>query len=89
MTFASRSKLVLWVCLFCSIATTAFGQGVYRELWTNLTTSVGNSLTALTNTTYNPNWPNNPAAIYTRVFTNCETETNLKTKNGQRYRTFD
>lgn len=63
-------------------------QGVYRELWTNLTTSVGSSLAALTNTTYNPNWPNNPAAAYTRVFTNFETETNILDNYGQRLRTF-
>jgi len=87
-TFASGGKRAFWVCLACSIASTAFGQGVYRELWTNLTTSVGNSLSALTNTTYNPNWPNNPAAAYTRVFTNCETETNLMSNFGQRLRTF-
>ena len=63
-------------------------QGVYRELWTNLTTSLGSSLAALTNTTYNPNWPNNPAAAYTRVFANCETETNILDNYGQRLRTF-
>ena len=46
---------------------------MYRQLWTGLTTSQGNTLAALTNTTYNPNWPNNPNANYTRVFTNFET----------------
>jgi uncharacterized repeat protein (TIGR03806 family) len=66
----------------------ARAQGVYREMWTNLTTSLGNTLTALTNTTYNPNWPNNPVAAYTRVFTNCETETNILDNYGQRLRTF-
>lgn len=63
-------------------------QGVYRELWTNLTTSVGSSLTALTNTTYNPNWPNNPAAAYTKVFSNFETETNILDNYGERLRAF-
>ncbi|TAL02925.1 MAG: hypothetical protein EPO07_06800 [Verrucomicrobia bacterium] len=63
-------------------------QGVHREMWTNLTASLGNSLTALTNTTYNPNWPNNPVTAYTRAFTNCETETNILDNYGQRLRTF-
>jgi uncharacterized repeat protein (TIGR03806 family) len=49
---------------------------------------LGSTLTVLTNTTYNPNWPNNPAAAYTRVFTNCETETNILDNFGQRLRTF-
>ena len=30
----------------------------------------------LTNTTYNPNWPNNPAPAYTQVFPGFETEVN-------------
>jgi hypothetical protein len=55
--------------------------GMYRELWTGLTTSLGNTLTALTNTTYNPNWPNNPNPTYTRVFTNFETEINSGKNN--------
>ena len=76
------------VLIGLACARIAPAQGVYRELWTNLTTSVGNNLTALTNTTYNPNWPNNPVAAYTRVFTNCETETNILDNYGQRLRTF-
>ena len=65
----------------------AFAQGVYREMWTNLNTSLGNTLTVLTNTAYNPNWPNSPAAAYTRVFTNFETEINILDNYGQRLRT--
>ena len=34
--------------------------GVYRQLWINLNESIGNTLAMLTNTAYNPNWPNNP-----------------------------
>jgi uncharacterized repeat protein (TIGR03806 family) len=63
--------------------------GVYRELWTNLNASVGNTLAVLTNTTLNPNWPANPAAAYTRIYTNFETESNTGMNNyGQRLRTF-
>lgn len=63
--------------------------GMFRELWTGLTTSLGNTLTALTNTTYNPNWPNNPNPTYTRVFTNFETEINSGKNNyGERARAF-
>ncbi|HXR03405.1 MAG TPA: lamin tail domain-containing protein, partial [Verrucomicrobiae bacterium] len=50
--------------------------GVYRQLWTNLNSSVGNTLAALTNTSYNPNWPTNPAAAYTQVLPGFETPVN-------------
>jgi len=49
--------------------------GLYRQLWTGLSSAPGNTLDALTNTTYNPSWPNNPNLAYTRVYTNFETET--------------
>ena len=62
--------------------------GVYRELWTGLNTSLGNTLAALTNTSYNPNWPDRPDAGYTRIFTNFETEVNMLDAYGQRVRTF-
>jgi hypothetical protein len=63
--------------------------GIYRELWTNLNSSVGNTLAALTNVSLNPNWPNNPSASFTRVFTNFEAEMNTGMNNyGQRMRTF-
>jgi hypothetical protein len=62
--------------------------GVYRQLWINLNSNLGGSLTALTNTANNPNWPNNPAAAYTQVFTNFETGLNTGMNNyGQRLRT--
>jgi len=61
--------------------------GVYRQLWTGLSTTDG-SVNALTNTLLNPNWPNNPNAAYTQVFTNFETETNLLDGYGQRLRGF-
>jgi hypothetical protein len=63
--------------------------GVYRELWTNLNTSVGDNLAALTNTAYNPDWPNDPVASFTHIFTNFETEINTGMNYyGQRLRTF-
>lgn len=63
--------------------------GVYRQLWTNLNSSIGDTLAMLTNTSYNPNWPNNPAGAYTHVFTNFETELNTSMNYyGQRLRTF-
>ncbi len=62
--------------------------GVYRELWTGLPSSP-NNLAALTNTTYNPNWPDNPNDTYTKTFATFETETNTGiTYYGQRLRTF-
>ncbi|HEV7927356.1 MAG TPA: lamin tail domain-containing protein, partial [Verrucomicrobiae bacterium] len=69
-----------------SLSSTTFG--IYRERWTNLSSSVGNTLAALTNTSDNPNWPNNPVASYTHVFTNFETEINDNMNYyGQRLRT--
>src|SRR5579859_2553242 len=63
--------------------------GVYREQWTNLNSSLGNTLAALTNTTYNPNWPNNPNPAATRIFTTFETEINSGVNYyGQRVRAF-
>jgi regulation of enolase protein 1 (concanavalin A-like superfamily) len=63
--------------------------GLYRELWTGLSPAAGNSLAALTNTSSNPNWPNNPNANFTAVFTAFETETNTGMNYyGQRLRAF-
>jgi len=63
--------------------------GIYRQLWTNLTSSLGNTLAALTNTTYNTNWPNNPAAPFTHLFASFETDVNTGMNNyGQRLRAF-
>ncbi len=63
--------------------------GVYRELWTNLSATITNSLNALTNTLNNPNWPTNPAANFTTVFSNFETEvSSVNTNYGQRLRAF-
>jgi regulation of enolase protein 1 (concanavalin A-like superfamily) len=68
----------------------ASGQtfGIYRELWTGLNWSVGNSLTALTNTAYNPAWPNSPNPSYTAVYTTFNVPMNIGDHYGQRLRTF-
>jgi len=61
--------------------------GIYRQLWTNLNASVGDTLAALTNTTYNPNWPNNPSS--TEILTSFMTPVNTGVNYyGQRLRAF-
>jgi hypothetical protein len=63
--------------------------GVYRQLWTGLSTSVGNTLAALTNAADNPNWPNNPNPAYTETLTNFQTAVNTGMNYyGQRLRAF-
>ena len=63
--------------------------GVYRERWSNLDSSLGNTLMELTNTDYNPNWPDSPDPAYTQVFPGFETEVNDGVNNyGQRLRAF-
>ena len=89
----SVTRFLLPVCLFLgsfslSRCQTNLVFGVYRELWTNLNPNIG-GLAALTNTTYNTNWPNSPAAAYTKIYTNFETEANTGMDYyGQRLRTF-
>jgi len=61
--------------------------GIYREKWTGLNGSQPNTLDVLTNTAYNPNWPNNPDPSYTRIFDTFETEVNAGNYYGQRLRT--
>ncbi len=63
--------------------------GVYRELWPGLDPSLGDTLDALTNTLYNPNWPDNPDPNYTQVYTNFEAGVNTGMYYyGQRMRAF-
>jgi regulation of enolase protein 1 (concanavalin A-like superfamily) len=63
--------------------------GLYREWWSNLSPTPGNTLAALTNTAYNPNWPNNPDTNFTAIYTAFETETNTGINYyGQRLRGF-
>ncbi|HEY5233368.1 MAG TPA: lamin tail domain-containing protein [Verrucomicrobiae bacterium] len=63
--------------------------GVYRQRWSNLDSSPGNTLMELTNTTYNPNWPANPDPAYTQISPGFETEVNDGVNNwGERLRAF-
>ncbi len=73
---------------FTNVSLSSQVFGVYRQLWTNLNPNIGD-LSVLTNTANNPNWPNNPAASFTHIFTNLETELNSGMNYyGQRLRTF-
>src|SRR5437764_11545399 len=63
--------------------------GVYRQLWTGLGSGGSSPLDVLTNTSLNPNWPDNPNPSYTKVFDNFETEVDSGLSNyGERLRTF-
>jgi regulation of enolase protein 1 (concanavalin A-like superfamily) len=85
----AHNNSALNTATFTNVSLSAQSFGVYRQLWTNLNSNLGGSLTALTNTANNPNWPNNPAASYTHVFTAFETELNTGLNYyGQRLRTF-
>jgi uncharacterized repeat protein (TIGR03806 family) len=77
----AAALLVLW-----SATVGAQTFGIYREFWTNLNASAGNSLAALTNTTWNTNWPNNPATA--QIYTTFESGTNIADLYGQRWRGF-
>ena len=74
---------------FSAVSTPPPIFGVYRERWTNLNANIGNTLAMLTNTTYNPDWPAQPAPAYTEVFPGFETEVNDGLDYyGQRLRAF-
>ncbi len=78
---------VLGVLVGTVPATLAQTYGFYRELWDNLTTALGNNLAALTNTDYNPAWPDHPNPAYTTVLGSFETGVNTGMENyGQRLR---
>src|SRR5437016_3164974 len=65
--FPLRRWLVLMACFFFQLhLAMAQGTGVWRELWSGLSTS-DTSIGGLTNVANNPNWPNNPTAGYTKV----------------------
>ena len=61
--------------------------GIFRELWTGLSTKDG-SLNGLTNSSLNPNWPSAPTLSYTKVRQAIETEVNFLDGYGQRLRGF-
>ncbi len=76
-------------CTATNVSLPASTFGIYRQLWTGLSQSIGDSLAALTNAANNPGWPNSPVASYTHVFTNFETEINTGNNYyGQRLRTY-
>ena len=88
LAVSAHNNAALNTSTFTNAGLSSATFGIYRQLWTNLNSSVGDTLAALTNTTYNTNWPNNPAASYTHVFTNFETEINMGVNYfGQRLRT--
>jgi hypothetical protein len=89
LVVSSENNAELNTSIFTNVSLPSPTFGIYRELWTNLNPAAGNTLDALTNTAYNPDWPNNPAASYTHIFTNFETEINTGMNYfGQRLRTF-
>jgi hypothetical protein len=76
LAVCAHNNAALNTSTFAQVSLSSTTFGIYRELWTNLNPNVGNTLAVLTNATDNPNWPNNPVASYTHVFTNFETEIN-------------
>ena len=74
---------------FSQVSTPEPVFGLFRELWTDLNSSLGATLTALTNTAYNPNWPDNPNPAFTKVAVAFETDSNTGLSwYGQRLRGF-
>jgi regulation of enolase protein 1 (concanavalin A-like superfamily) len=68
---------------------TAGTNGVYRELWPNLSQVLGDTLEVLTNTAYNPDWPNEPDPSYTTVLSTFQTGTDTGMDwYGQRLRAY-
>lgn len=85
----AHNNSALNMATFTNVNLSSQAFGVYRQLWTNLNSKLGDTLAALTNTANNSNWPNNPSAAYTHVFTNFETELNTGMNYyGQRLRAF-
>src|SRR6185295_20043882 len=86
---ARAAGTAAWLAALLALPLSSSAQtfGVFRELWSGLSTS-DTSMGLLTNSALNPNWPNNPNATYTRIFTNFETEVNLLEGYGQRLRAF-
>ncbi len=85
----AHTNTALSRCTITNVTLPSLTFGIYRQLWTNLSSSIGNTLATLTNSVNNPNWPNNPDASCTHIFTNFETEINTGTNYyGQRLRAF-
>jgi regulation of enolase protein 1 (concanavalin A-like superfamily) len=89
LAVCSQNTAVLSTATFTGLAIPPPTYGIYREKWTNLPPVAGNSLAALTNTSWNPNWPNNPETSLTAFLPEFETETDSALSYyGQRLRTF-
>ena len=89
LAVTAHNNSALNTATFSNVNLTSQAFGIYRQLWTNLNSSIGNTLAVLTNTAYNPNWPNNPSAGYTHIYSNFDTEVNSGWNNyGQRLRAF-
>jgi len=89
LAVSANNNAALATATFSTVSLPAPIFGVYRELWTNLTSSLGNNLAALTNTAYNPSWPNNPDPDFTGIYANFETESGTGMSwYGQRLRAF-
>ncbi len=89
LAVTSHNNSDLNTSAFTNVALSQEIFGVSRELWTNLNSSLGNTLEVLTNAFYNTNWPNRPSAFYTHVFTNFQTEINTGMNNyGQMLRAY-
>ncbi|HTL18929.1 MAG TPA: lamin tail domain-containing protein, partial [Patescibacteria group bacterium] len=88
LAVSAGNSTALGTATFANVSLPTPIFGVYREMWTGLSPAAGNTLAALTNTTYNPNWPANPDTNFTTIYTVLETETNTGTTYyGQRLRT--
>jgi len=68
-----------------SISYTGPVCGVYREMYTGLDFSGGNTIAIFTNSS---SFPNNPNTNYTRVYSAFETDSNVGDNYGQRLRAF-
>ena len=89
VTVCAGDNAALAVGTFANVSIPPPIFGVYRELWTELSSAAGNNLAALTNASFNPNWPNNPNPDFTSIYADFETETNTGMNYyGQRLRTF-
>ena len=89
LAVSAENNAALNTATFTNVSLTSQAFGIYRQLWANLNSSIGNTLVVLTNAAYNPGWPNTPTAGYTHIYTNFDLEVNSGWDNyGQRLRVF-
>ncbi|HEY5909593.1 MAG TPA: hypothetical protein VJA21_03205, partial [Verrucomicrobiae bacterium] len=85
----ANSIVALATATFSELTTPPPAFGIYRELWTGLNAGLGDTLAALTNSSYNANWPDRPDANFTEVYSAFETGTNTGLAYyGQRLRCY-